>query len=306
MQVVLGATGHVGSAVLKKLMESGEPVLAVTHSLTHENELRGLGVEVATADINDVEMLTQTLMRGHSAFILNPPGQISADSVTEELQSAHAIIKAVANSGLQKLVLQSTQAAQPGRAIGDLGVLYELEQGLRATGLPLSVTRAGFYMSNWDHQLSHARAGKIESLFPEDFRLPMVAPEDLGEFNAAKMRRPPELQFELHAVSGPVDYCALDVAQAFAKALGHPVEVEVIPQNKWIDHFEERGFSSISAKSYAHMSEIAFYKEYQVPKHPVRGSTTIDTYIERLVLSSELQGLRGEINPDEILNRPLQ
>lgn len=307
MHVVLGATGHVGSAVLKKLIEAGEQVLAITHSPDHGSDLRSLGAEVALADIHDVEMLTQALMRGHSAFILNPPGQISADSVSQELNSAHAIIKAVNNSGLKKIVLESTQGAQLGRAIGDLGVLYELEQGLRNTGIPMSVTRAGFYMSNWDSQLNNARAGRIESLFPADFRMPMAAPEDLGAFNAEKMLRPLELTFELHDFSGPVDYSAQDVARAFAKALGHPVDIDVIPQNKWIEYFEEQGFSSVSAKSYAHMSEIAFYKEYQVAKHPVRGSTTIDAYIERLVLSAELQGLETEaMNPDEELNRPLQ
>ena len=46
------------------------------------------------------------------------------------------------------------------------GLTADFVKGVKATAIPASVTRAGFYMSNWDLQLESARKGKVQSFFP--------------------------------------------------------------------------------------------------------------------------------------------
>jgi uncharacterized protein YbjT (DUF2867 family) len=95
------------------------------------------------------------------------------------------------DSSLEKIVAESTYGAQPGSQIGDLGVLYEMEQQIAAQSIPFSIIRAAYYMSNWDFSLQSAKHdGVIHTFFPTDFALPMVAPRDIGQLAARLMTEP--------------------------------------------------------------------------------------------------------------------
>ncbi|TGR60102.1 NmrA family transcriptional regulator, partial [bacterium M00.F.Ca.ET.194.01.1.1] len=91
------------------------------------------------------------------AFLLNPPADPATDTDAEEQKTVAAIVTALAGSGLEKVVAESTYGAQPGEGIGDLSVLYGFEQKLKAQTIPASIIRAAYYMSNWDQALETAR-----------------------------------------------------------------------------------------------------------------------------------------------------
>jgi hypothetical protein len=57
---------------------------------------------------------------------------------------------ALEGSGLEKVVAESTGGAQPRDRIGDLNVLWELEEGLSRQTIPAAINRAAYYMTNWD------------------------------------------------------------------------------------------------------------------------------------------------------------
>ncbi|XVN15278.1 hypothetical protein QZH46_03385 [Pseudomonas corrugata] len=84
-------------------------------------------------------------------------------------------------------------------------------------------------------------------------------------------------------VQGPRLYSPNDVAQAFSQALGRPVEVQVIPRNRWEDAFLDLGFSPAAAQSYTRMTEISVDSGFEVAEDGLRGTTTIETYIQALV-----------------------
>lgn len=80
------------------------------------------------ADVCDVEALRAAFERGERAFLLNPPGNIAADSDAEERRTIDCIVRACEGSGLEKIVIESTFGARRGERLGDLATLYELEQ----------------------------------------------------------------------------------------------------------------------------------------------------------------------------------
>lgn len=194
MHIVLGGTGHVGSALAETLLARGEPVAIVTRDAANAASWRQKGAEVAEADVLDTPALRHVLRSGRRAFLLNPPADPAGDIDAEERRTVAAILAALDGSGLEKVVAESTYGAQPGEGIGDLGTLHALEQGLAAQRIPATIQRAAYYMSNWDAQLESAREeGRIMSFFPADFALPMVSPRDLGEAAAdfpPRTRRP--------------------------------------------------------------------------------------------------------------------
>ncbi|CAG5074643.1 hypothetical protein DYBT9623_05330 [Dyadobacter sp. CECT 9623] len=191
--------------------------------------------------------------------------------------------------GIEKVVVESTYGAQPGDKIGDLGVLYELEIGLAKTGIPTSVIRAAYYMSNWDISLPTAqKEGKVHTFFPPDLKLPMAAPGDLGRM-AAKLLMEPIGETGLYYVEGPKRYSSADVAAAFESALGRPVKAVQTPHEQWNTALKAAGFSSEGADSMAAMTAITIEMiegKLELPSAPERGATSLESYISAIVAES--------------------
>jgi uncharacterized protein YbjT (DUF2867 family) len=170
--------------------------------------------------------------------------------------------------------------------MGDLNVLWEIEEGLRRQPIPAAINRAANYMSNWDGMLDTVRiTGTLPTMFRADLALPMVAPADLGEVAAARLVSPPD-DIGVRYIEGPRLYSSRDVANAFSQALGQPIEVEVTPRGKWKEAFVAQGFSDAAADSYACMIAVSVDDGFDISDHPLRGRTTLEGYIRRLVTSS--------------------
>ncbi|GAB4044692.1 NmrA family NAD(P)-binding protein [Spirosoma jeollabukense] len=287
MYIILGATGHVGSVVAQLLLDQGEDVTIITHDALKKEEWQQKGATVAIADVHEANQLRTVFQRGKRLFVLNPPAPITTDTAQEERKSVQSILATLPDSGIEKIVVESTYGAQPGNRVGDLGVLYELEQGLVQTGIPTSIVRAAYYMSNWDMALPTARqVGQVHTLYPPDFTLPMVAPQDLGAVGARLLQESVE-KTGLHYVEGPQRYSSADVAAAFAAALGKAVKAVETPREAWVSTLQQTGFSGPAAESMAAMTAITLDQTYELPAAPIRGATTLQDYISALVEHSQ-------------------
>jgi uncharacterized protein YbjT (DUF2867 family) len=88
-------------------------------------------------------------------------------------------------------------------------------------------------------------------------------------------------------VQGPRLYSPNDVAQAFSQALGRPVEVQVIPRDRWEQAFLDLGFSPAAAQSYTRMTEVSVDSGFEVAEDGLRGTTTLEAYIRALVRNED-------------------
>ena len=285
MYIVLGGTGHVGSSVAANLLERGEDVTIITHNSKKTDEWKKRGAKTAVVDVLDTEELRKVFKIGKRLFLLNPPADPATDTVTEEQKTLTSILDALENSGIEKVVGESTYGAQPGEGEGDLNVLYEMEQGLKKMNLPYSIIRAAYYLSNWDASLEAAKnEGAIHTLYPVDFKLPMVAPADIGKIAAELLTEPIE-KTGIHYVEGPEMYSSTDVAEAFSVALEKPVKAVETPKEKWISTLKKLGFSETAARSMAAMTEVTLEEKYEKSASPMRGETTLRQYIDGLSLT---------------------
>lgn len=296
MHIILGATGHVGSAAARALLAHGEPVTIVTRDRGKGAALEQAGARVAVADVHDVSAMQAIFRTGRRAFLLNPPADVSADTDVEERRTAAAIAAAVTDSGLEKLVVESVYGARPGGSCGDLTILFELEQALQGKPIPVAINRAAYYFTNWDAQAGAVRErGILQSFFPADFALPMVSPQDLGAAAARRLIEPAALA-GIHYVEGPRHYSAQDVADAFATALGRPVKVEVVPRARWEETYRSLGFSEAAAASYARMTAATLEADFDLPEEPERGQVTLQSHIDALISGGQF-GQAGEAPP---------
>lgn len=283
MYIVLGGTGRVGSALVATLLSRGEQVALVARDRTKARALEARGARVLIADVRDVDALRRAYQQGERLYMLNPPAAPSTDTQAQERETVACMLRALEGSGIKKVVAHSTFGARPGELVGDLNVLYEMEQGLKRAGVPISVLRAAYYMSNWDSALATARDdGIVHTFFPVDLKFSMVAPRDLGEV-AAKLMMAPIEQTECALVEGPTRYSSADVAAAFAAALGRDVKAETIPERDWIGAFKKLGFSERAAISYANMTRTVCEEDAPPANSTVHGTTSLEEYVRELV-----------------------
>jgi uncharacterized protein YbjT (DUF2867 family) len=281
MHIITGGTGQIGSVLAEALLKKGEPVTIVSRSSKAAAEWKAKGARFAVADIYDTDALHGIFKTGKSIFLLNPPADPMTDTTVQERKTVASLLAALKHTKVEKVVAASTLGAQPGDNIGDLGVLYELEQGVANLSFPYGIIRSGYYMSNWAQSLpSVKKSGELISFLPADLKIPMVSPQDIGELAARLMteKNVPELT----AIQGPELYSPQDVATAFSRVFEKQVTVKVIPQEDWVAAFKSAGFSDKAAVSYANMTKITV-QHLEIPKDFVKGKTSLQEYINNLV-----------------------
>lgn len=141
-------------------------------------------------------------------------------------------------------------------------------------------------MSNWDALLEPARkSGVLPTFYPEDLKIPMVAPADLGAV-AAEMLGAETTAGEIRYVEGPDRYASGDVAAAFAAALESDVRPVVAPRDTWEAEYRKLGFSGPAAHSYARMTAVSVDEDFEMPADPTRGPTSLQAYVDALAASA--------------------
>jgi uncharacterized protein YbjT (DUF2867 family) len=101
VHVVLGATGHLGSAVARSLLDRGEPVTVVTRNQQKASRWEADGATAVVVDVPDPEALQAPLPQGGRLFALNPPADpTGGDTDAEENRTGDAIAAAIRGAGL--------------------------------------------------------------------------------------------------------------------------------------------------------------------------------------------------------------
>ena len=281
MHIITGGTGQVGSALAKALLQEGQPVTIISRSSKDAGKWQAQGAQWAVADIYDTTALHDIFKTGQSVFLLNPPADPMTDTSVQERKTAASLVEALRGTDVKKVVVASTLGAQPCENIGDLGVLYELEQAVAALPCYCSIIRSAYYLSNWASAVTTAKeSGTVFSFFPAEMKLPMIAPQDIGELAASLMMK--DNTPHLTAIQGPQMHSAADVASVFAQVLQKPVTVKVIPREDWVDTFRSLGFSPQAAASYARMTELTI-DHPDIPTDYVIGKTSLEEYIRNLL-----------------------
>lgn len=147
MHIILGGTGYIGSSLASALLEQGEAVTVVGRTRSKAHAFESRGAQFVAADVNNVDALRRVIEGGKRLFILNPPADPSTDTDIEERKTLASILAALKGADIEKVVAESTYGAQPGKHIGDLGVLYEMEQALTALPVPVTIIRGAYYMT---------------------------------------------------------------------------------------------------------------------------------------------------------------
>ncbi len=114
MKLVTGATGFIGSAVLRKLIARGDEVRALVRPSSDRRNLEGLDVEIAEGDLRDPESLKPALRGCSGLFHVAADYRLWAPDpgpmFKANVDGTRTIMLAAAECGVERIVYTSSVA----------------------------------------------------------------------------------------------------------------------------------------------------------------------------------------------------
>ena len=244
MYAITGITGQIGGVIGRALLAAKKPVRAVVRDAEKGRAWTARGCEVALATIEDSSSLAAAFDGAEAVFALVPPNFDPQPGFPEARAIGAALRSALETARPARVVYLSTIGAQA-RQPNLLTQHTIIEQALG--NLPTAVTflRPAWFMENCRWDVAPAREhGVIPSfLQPLDKPVPMVATADIGKRAAALLQEP----WKGHRVvelEGPQRVTPNEIAAAFAKLLGRPVQMQSVPRNSWEELFRSQGMKN--------------------------------------------------------------
>ncbi|MEV7468339.1 NmrA family NAD(P)-binding protein [Streptomyces kronopolitis] len=167
---VTGVTGAQGGATAHALLAAGHHVRALTRrpNSPAADALRGLGVDVRHAHLDDHASLDAALSGADSLFAVTTP--FGTDTATEAPQGK-ALVDAAAAARLGHIVLTSAAHADRGTAVPHYESKYLVEQYLHTADVPWTVIAPAVFMDNCES------GGRCAGQFVGGVRVPL---DDFG------------------------------------------------------------------------------------------------------------------------------
>jgi uncharacterized protein YbjT (DUF2867 family) len=241
MFAVMGVTGNVGGEVARNLLGAKLPVRAVVRDASRGKVWTQCGCKLATADINDAAALAEAFKGAEGVFVLVPPSFDPLPEFPEARAIAAALRVALDAARPDRVVYLSTIGAQAIQS-NLLSQHTLIEQELRTSPVPITFLRPGWFMENaaWDVAPATSSGVVPSFLQPLDKPFPMVATADIGRV-AAELLRETWTDHRVAELEGPHRVTPNEIAATFARLLGRPVRMEVVPRETWEPLFKSQG-----------------------------------------------------------------
>lgn len=213
--LVTGATGTIGSQVVRELGERGLRVRAFVRDRVRAAALFGADVELVRGDFGEPQSIFPALDGVDALFLAcaNHPRQVEYET---------SVIDAAGRSGVPRIVKLSAIGAEVGSPLGFWDWQGRIEQHLRAAGLPAVILRPGAYMS-----ALLGAAGTIRhtgSLFVAagESRTAMVDPRDVAAAAAAVLAEEGH-EGRVYVLTGPEALTYHEIARDLSTVMGREV-----------------------------------------------------------------------------------
>jgi uncharacterized protein YbjT (DUF2867 family) len=221
MYTVLGATGHIGSVITKKLLEKGEKVRVVGRSTARLQPFVQKGAEAFIADVTDAQALTRAFQDVRAAFLMMPPGMTSQDYRADQEHESEAISSAARNSGLRYAVNLSSIGAQAPAGTGPILGQHKSELKLNAVEkLNVLHLRPAYFFENHLAGISMIQMmGLFGGALKPDLQIPMIATRDIGAFAAERLLKLDFSGKQTQELLGERDLSMAEVAAIIGRTL---------------------------------------------------------------------------------------
>jgi uncharacterized protein YbjT (DUF2867 family) len=239
MILVVGATGHLGGDICRRLVERGESVRGLVRASSDVDtvdRLRTLGIATVVGDLRDRESLDAACrgVRGVVSTATTVRSRQPGDSieVTDEAGQC-SLVDAARAAGVERFVYVSYS----GNIEGDDPLTQakrRVERAVRESGMRHTILRPSYFMEMWlSPALGFDHVGRRATVYGSGEQpISFISQGDVAEFAVLSLA---DMDTELGAASrtlelgGPEPVTPREAVRIFEKALGAPFEVQYVP-----------------------------------------------------------------------------
>lgn len=226
MYLVAGATGNVGSELVRALAGAGEPVRALTRTAGRDWPD---GVEEVVGDLNDPASLSSALEGIRGAFLLSGYADMPG------------LLDRIGRAGAERVVLLSSSSVT-GTDLDNAVAEYHLdsERVVRESGVGWTFLRPNSFMSNtlqWAPQLA---AGDVVRERFAEVPISTIDPYDVAAVAAAALTSDGHAG-KAYRLSGPEALRPADRIRILGEALGRKLELRALTDDEARAEMAESG-----------------------------------------------------------------
>lgn len=225
MILVTGATGTIGSEVVKHLAAAGQKVRALVRNPDKASGLKGPNVELVKGDLADTKTLDAAFKGAEKLFLLT-----NGDPKQVELQ--HNAIEAAKRAGVKHVVKISAMGADANSQVSLAKWHAQTEKELKESGLKWTILQPHFFMQN---MMMNAESIKKDGVFyacAKDGKMAMVDTRDIAAVSA-KVLTTPGHEGKTYLVTGPEGINMSEAAAKLSAAIGKPVKYVDVPADQF-------------------------------------------------------------------------
>ena len=225
--LVTGATGNQGGAVARHLLQRGN--FTVRAFVRDQNKraaqaLKQAGSELVEGDFSDRASLESALQGADGVFSV----QSFKDGLSAEIRQGKALADAASSAGIKHFVYSSVGSAERKTGIPHFDSKFQVEEYIRAIGLPYTIMRPVFFFYNYNSMRPMVEKGTLSQPLGPETKLQQLSEEDYGKMVAEVFERPADFLNREKEVAS-VDMTMTEIAAAFSRVLGKPVKYQQIP-----------------------------------------------------------------------------
>ena len=235
MNLVVGATGLLGSEICRLLAVEGKPVRALVRPTSDPNkvaQLESLGVEIARGDLKDRSSL-EAACRGATAVISTASSTLSrqeGDSIqTVDLDGQLNLIDAAKAANVSRFVLVSFPQVDVEFPLQ--AAKRRVEQHLKSSGLTYTILQPTFFMEVWLSPTLgfDAANAKAQVYGSGENKISWISYKDVAKFAVASVDNP-EAHNAVIKLGGPEALSPLEVVRTFEELQGRKFDVQHVPE----------------------------------------------------------------------------
>ncbi|MEH2182265.1 NmrA/HSCARG family protein [Nostoc sp.] len=270
--LVTGATGHQGGAVARHLLQHGN--FKVRAFVRDPNKpaaqaLQQAGAELVQGDFGDRTSLDRALQDIYGVFSV----QNFQDGFDTEIRQGKAVADAASSVGIQHFVYSSVGSAERKTGIPHFDSKFKIEEHIRAIGLPYTIMRPVFFFFNYNEMRPMVSKGTLSQPLNPQTKLQQLSEEDYGEMVAEVFERPTEFLNREKEVAS-VDMTMTEIAAAFSRVLGKPVEYQQIP----FEAFEQQAGEEVTIM-FRWFENVGYAADFAQLKREFSKLSDFDSYL---------------------------
>ena len=214
--LVVGGTGELGGAIVRRLLEAGRPTRVLTRNPERASQWRERGAQIATGDLRDLESLRRAC--NGATHVITTAHAFTARDVAVDREGNRNLIDAARDARVRRFVFTSALVPDTFRAIDFFAAKFDTEDYLRGSGLPWTILRPTAFMESWGQLLGDpiVRGGTTMLFGRGDAPVNFVAIENVAEIAVMTLDDPAAVNAVIE-IGGPQNLTLMQVTDLFER-----------------------------------------------------------------------------------------